>query len=422
VRVLRIWHGLLLVSLSACESMCGVPSTVTDDNGSESSGDPCVEPDADSTLCDGGKGPPERHVRKIAAGSFHTCVWFDDKQMYCWGENDKGQFGAGGMAPTEVSTPIKVTDTEGGAFTAGFSHTCHRPGPKGSNIECAGANEDGELGISNTANAASYKSISGTGNVSEGISLGDRHSCAVWDQTVRCTGSNDSDQIGQSSNLDKSSFTDVKDLAGVYRVVAGAFHTCAVLQNGILECWGDNSNGQLGVELNGNLSSISKPQEVFLDNHPVRSVAAWNHTCALTYDNLLYCWGDNSYLQCGLGGASGQAQTIYTPKQLSKTDFTHVAVGEKHSCAVDSNDKLYCWGGNEVGQVGTEAGDVVPAPEPVSSLGDVTNVVAGALHTCALLVDGRVMCWGDNSRGQLGDGKASEFRYLPAEVNFDVEP
>ncbi len=44
------------------------------------------------------------------------------------------------------------------------------------------------------------------------------------------------------------------------------------------------------------------------------------------------------------------------------------------------------------------------APAEIAGLGGVTAIAAGAAHSCALRSDGSVWCWGGNQSGQLGDG------------------
>ena len=65
--------------------------------------------------------------------------------------------------------------------------------------------------------------------------------------------------------------------------------------------------------------------------------------------------------------------------------------GGYHSCAVDQDDKLVCWGRNSTGQAGP--------PWNVRS-SRVLSVDTGTYHTCAVLEDESITCWGDNLRGQ----------------------
>ena len=91
-----------------------------------------------------------------------------------------------------------------------------------------------------------------------------------------------------------------------------------------------------------------------------------------------------------------------------------LAVGQRHSCAVDQSGSVLCWGMHEGGQLGigvtTEEcpigpeGELRPCaaqPVPVDA-GPYTAVAAGLYHTCALRVNGQVECWGDDDSGQLG--------------------
>ena len=69
----------------------------------------------------------------------------------------------------------------------------------------------------------------------------------------------------------------------------------------------------------------------------------------------------------------------------------HIDTGGYHSCAIDQDHRLLCWGRNNTGQAGP--------PWHVRNA-QVRSVDAGTYHTCALLVDDSVSCWGDGLRGQ----------------------
>ena len=67
---------------------------------------------------------------------------------------------------------------------------------------------------------------------------------------------------------------------------------------------------------------------------------------------------------------------------------------------------MRCFGENEYGQLGGNAGDSTfqPTPVEVGGLHDVLAIESGAYHTCAVLENGDVSCWGQNTFAQLGNG------------------
>jgi alpha-tubulin suppressor-like RCC1 family protein len=82
-----------------------------------------------------------------------------------------------------------------------------------------------------------------------------------------------------------------------------------------------------------------------------------------------------------------------------------VATGPAHTCAVMDDGTAKCWGGDAFGQLGDdETTFMVPAPTPVLGLADVKGLALGLTHTCALETDGSVACWGGNTECQLGNG------------------
>jgi hypothetical protein len=85
-----------------------------------------------------------------------------------------------------------------------------------------------------------------------------------------------------------------------------------------------------------------------------------------------------------------------------------------HACGVTTDDRAYCWGNNEDGQLGngTNSGPEVcnetwPCSiRPVAVLGGLRfrHVSAGGHSTCGITTDDKAYCWGYNANGQLGDG------------------
>jgi len=207
---------------------------------------------------------------------------------------------------------------------------------------------------------------------------------------------------------------------------AGPRHTCAVLQGDVpyLYCWGGNNFGQLGLGDYGNTHHT--PQLVGLVN-VVQIALGLEHMCAATNDGSLHCWGANFDGQIGIG-TSGSFET--TPRPVtSLTGVTRVAAGIHFSCAygtVGTVQGVYCWGKNDVGQLGTgEAGAGYNSVSPIKVIGlpaaGVKSLSAGDAHACAIFDNGEVYCWGGNAQRQLGFGTINEFEATPAKLTYGFQ-
>jgi alpha-tubulin suppressor-like RCC1 family protein len=74
-----------------------------------------------------------------------------------------------------------------------------------------------------------------------------------------------------------------------------------------------------------------------------------------------------------------------------------------HTCGIKSDNKLYCWGDNQNGQLGNEENTAKNVPTKVGD-DDWIEITAGLLHNCGIKADKKLYCWGDNTYGSIGDG------------------
>jgi alpha-tubulin suppressor-like RCC1 family protein len=132
--------------------------------------------------------------------------------------------------------------------------------------------------------------------------------------------------------------------------------------------------------------------------------AGYAHTCALATDGRAWCWGGNDAGSLGDGTRTARAHP--TAVQGGHR-FGALDVGAAHGCALTTLRAAWCWGQNDEGQLGD--GTFLQRTAPVAVLGGqaFAHISAGHAHTCALTASGAAWCWGDDSQGQLGDGESA---------------
>lgn len=150
-------------------------------------------------------------------------------------------------------------------------------------------------------------------------------------------------------------------------------------------------------------------------------IAASHHYCAIAGNGSLWCWGDNSRGQVGIGAASDDE--ILAPVNVGGDDWVDVANGAFHTCAVKVDGSLWCWGANNFGQLGLGEGEPDFAyPRRVGDANDWVSVWrdgASALHSCAVsLTD--VLCWGRNVDGEVGIGSVADSVSVPSVVTLEA--
>jgi len=208
----------------------------------------------------------------------------------------------------------------------------------------------------------------------------------------------------------------------VTTVSTGGDHSCALTSDGDVACWGSNNHGQLGTN---STTARSLPTAITTTGTPLSGKTITqlsvngSHTCALTSDAILACWGDDSHGQIGDGSTSGDhlvptaVTTASTP--LSGKTISAVTTGSAHTCALASDGTLACWGLQTDGRLGNSSSSAadVETPTAVTVSGTalsgltINAIDAGAAHTCARASSNALACWGLNTSGQLGNGSTT---------------
>lgn len=132
----------------------------------------------------------------------------------------------------------------------------------------------------------------------------------------------------------------------------------------------------------------------------VAVAAGGEHTCGVTMGARLFCWGSNAAGQLGSSNAG-----IRSARPVAVTGaslFVAASAGAMHTCAIDTAGGLHCWGANDRGQVGNGTRTDQPAPVAIAPQLKFTEVSAGGAHTCAISSDSRAFCWGAGDQGQTG--------------------
>jgi len=267
-------------------------------------------------------------VAQISVGATHTCALMaEDGGVKCWGGNALGELGNGAFT-NPITTPEYVRTLTSGSGVARISaagrHTCALMADGG--VKCWG-------------NLSAVPVVVLPRGVAAQISSGGQHICAVTTAGgAMCWGANFWGQLGDGTFTNSTMPVVVKispgiPLTSVAQISAGQDHTCALMADGGAKCWGDNLRGQVG---NGTFTTvppypdplappyggfgITTPVDVLTSLDPVDPLGGvaqisggLAHTCAVTVDGGVKCWGANQSGQLG----NGTFATSATPVDVS---------------------------------------------------------------------------------------------------------
>ncbi len=228
-------------------------------------------------------------IRQLGLFAIRRCAVNSRSEMYCWGGGDT----MGVPWPMPVRQPLPP-DFSRFASDQGGSNVCYHA--LGGSIRCRGTNfvgPSGECVETLPADPIDIPEIRGA----QSVSLAPPGGCAVLpDARVACWAFDLADfsvNPGPSHHRCYQRPAVVPGLSDVADVGMGYEHACALRLDGSVSCFGRNSSGQLGLGTIDN--DRMHPAASVVGLPPVAQLAVGSaHTCALTRDHRLFCWGVTS--------------------------------------------------------------------------------------------------------------------------------
>jgi hypothetical protein len=153
-------------------------------------------------------------------------------------------------------------------------------------------------------------------------------------------------------------------LTGFVAISAAGFHSCALTHDGQVYCWGGQdetyaSNGVEGAPTEGTYLSVH---------------TGWQYSCARRHDRTVLCWGRT---------------TNYNQVPPNHEQFESFSTGSWHTCGLRDDGTAGCWGRNDKG--------ATDLPGDLAFL----DIVAGEQYSCGLTQDDSIVCWGDPDLDEL---------------------
>ena len=224
--------------------------------------------------------------------------------------------------------------------------------------------------------------------------------------TVRATSTEDTAVYGEMNVMLTGTVQD-----GEWNMIAvGTDHTMGIKHDGTLWTWGRNSHGQLGLGDEGDGTSgtpdnnRNKPVQVGSDTDWLSVGGGWAYTVALKEDGTLWAWGTlyktpgNSNEVTKKYGSS--PRQIEVPPGLKKV--IDIGVGYKCAFVIDEDGRLWGWGSNVDGILGTgnDKEDFYETPVQIGSDTDWKFASSGRKNSLAIKTDGSLYVWGEGDSNE----------------------
>jgi len=181
-----------------------------------------------------------------------------------------------------------------------------------------------------------------------------------------------------------------------------AVKNCAIRSDGKLFCW--------------SFSIDTETQVVTYELTPVQEKHTWktasigsDHSCGIDENYILFCWGSNASYNFASDKPKSSKSPV--PVNIDGVDsWAQISVNADDSCAIDSVGQLYCWGSFSA-TLGKPTSFGVKLNKVISSENNSKwkSVNVNSSNVCALKTDNTLWCWGSNYDGQTGSGTSMSF-------------
>lgn len=239
-----------------------------------------------------------------------------------------------------------------------------------------------------------------------GVWIGSDHACAV-DGSGRgwCWGDNESNQVDETGTTYFEEPRMVSSGRAFSELSPGWRHTCGLTTDQDVECWGRNDSGQLGL---GDSREVNATPSVVEGEHTwVSLTATESTTCGVTDVGALLCWGYLAEPGVTVPGSEECSSTVQSKSGPSVRVVRCATSPLRLPLAPGMGDDTFfvevsgvcaLTSGGGVGCYDRITGQV----GPVEDVPRVVTVASSWSRACALTASGEVWCWG---QGPLGDGR-----------------
>ncbi|XXQ35111.1 Rab-GAP TBC domain-containing protein [Plasmodiophora brassicae] len=223
------------------------------------------------------------------------------------------------------------------------------------------------------------------------------------------------DDIGMvwSMGRDQDAFVQIPIKATrIVRVACGARFVIALSDHGTVLSWGDATDC-LGRQPTSNEVDVI----VNLPDNVVAIACGWAHACAVSAKGRLFVWGENRQGCLGTGDNNDRV----LPVEVDLDNVTAVACGYQHTMCLTKSGKAFAWGCNMHGQCGDPSiSTALVMPHEVPMSRTVIDIACGAFHSALITTDGDLFMFGLNNGGQLGLGDY-DLRRQPVRIDSMLE-
>ncbi len=316
----------------------------------------------------------------ITLGWDHSAAISSNGRVFTWGNNSSRQLGDGTNItrnePVDITSRFNLSSGEK-VIRLSLGHLHSAALTSNGRVFTWGYNGDSQLGDGSNEDKSVPFDITSRFNLLSGekiidVAVGSNHSVALTSRgRVLTWGGNWVGQLGDGTDINRNTPTDITsqfnlssgEIISEISVGLGSYSS-AISSTGRIFMWGENGDGQLGDS-----STIIKdiPVEItqsfsLNSNETIESLAlGLNHTAALTSLGRVFVWGNITIIRKDLNDLQMEGliapQDITSSFSLNQNEIlTSISLGGelgKHSSAVTSSGRIFTWGNNDNGQLGT---------------------------------------------------------------------